>query len=141
MYVRMTFFKVRQGDSKDWKGKDLKGLNDLLNVTRPDIIVTEKRKERKKEKKKSKNAFKICADIIETNTFNSQAVSLADYGMESLARELSTAGARMRAAADEHMAAQPGPGLFCRRGHRTDHQDIVHLDRRQQSGGARLHLR
>ena len=53
------------------------------------------------------------ADIVETNTFNSQAISLADYGMESLAYELSKAGAECaRRAADTVMAAQPGRVCF-----------------------------
>src|SRR3954466_185603 len=72
-----------------WK-KDLKGNNDLLNITRPQIIEEIHRQ-----------YLEAGADIIETNTFNSQAISLADYGMESLAYELSLAGAQVakRAAA------------------------------------------
>ncbi len=66
---------------KDWT-KDLKGNNDLLNITRPDVIEAIHRQ-----------YLEAGADIIETNTFNSQAISLADYGMESLAYELSKAGA------------------------------------------------
>ncbi|MDB6109252.1 MAG: metH, partial [Pedosphaera sp.] len=53
------------------------------------------------------------ADIVETNTFNSQAISLADYGMESLAYELNVAAAEIaRRAADGVMAAQPGRVCF-----------------------------
>jgi len=53
------------------------------------------------------------ADIIETNTFNSTTISLADYGMESLAFELNVAGAKQaRAAADAVMAAEPGRTCF-----------------------------
>lgn len=66
---------------KDWT-KDLKGNNDLLNITRPDVIEAIHRQ-----------YLEAGADIIETNTFNSQAISLADYGMEPLAYELSKAGA------------------------------------------------
>ena len=52
-------------------------------------------------------------DIIETNTFNSQSISLADYGMESLAYELSKAGAECaRRAADRVEKAQPGRICF-----------------------------
>ena len=87
---------------KDWKGKDLKGLNDLLNVTRPDIIEEFHRQ-----------YLEAGADIIGTNTFNSQAVSLADYGMESLARELSRAGAQCaRRMADQVERTQPGRVCF-----------------------------
>ena len=57
---------------KDWK-KDLKGHNDLLNVTQPSVIEAIHRQ-----------YLEAGADIVETNTFNSQSVSLADYGMEDL---------------------------------------------------------
>src|ERR1051325_3361242 len=57
---------------KGWKA-DLKGLNDLLNLTQPSIIEGIHRE-----------YLEAGADIVETNTFNAQAISLADYGMESL---------------------------------------------------------
>src|SRR6516225_11800081 len=86
---------------KNWH-KDLKGLHDLLNITRPDVIEGIHRQ-----------YLEAGADIIETNTFNSQAISLADYGMESLAYELAKAGAECaRCAADKVMAAQPGRACF-----------------------------
>src|ERR1051325_10514007 len=86
---------------QNWK-KDLKGNNDLLNITQPQIIEEIHRQ-----------YLESGADIIETNTFNSQAISLADYQMESLAHELSLAGARVaRKAADSVMAAQPGRTCF-----------------------------
>jgi len=86
----------------DWRGKDLKGLNDLLNVTRPQIIEDIHRQ-----------YLEAGADIIETNTFNAQAISLADYGMESLAYELSKAGAECaRRAADRIEQSQPGRICF-----------------------------
>ena len=64
---------------KDWK-KDLKGHNDLLNLTQPAIIEDIHRQ-----------YLEAGADIVETNTFNSQAISLADYGMETFGYELSKA--------------------------------------------------
>src|SRR5215470_7326230 len=74
--------------------RDLKGLNDLLNVTRPSVIEEIHRQ-----------YLDAGADLIETNTFNSQAISLADYGMEALGYELSRAGAECaRRAADRAMA-------------------------------------
>ena len=74
---------------KDWK-RDLKGLVDLLNLTQPQIIEEIHRK-----------YFEAGADIAETNTFNAQSISLADYGMESLAYEIAKAGAECaRRAAD-----------------------------------------
>src|SRR6266436_3893716 len=80
---------------KSWH-KDLNGLNDLLNLTRPKIIEEIHRE-----------YLEAGADIIETNTFNAQAISLADYGMEGLAYEISKAGAECgRRAADAVMASQ-----------------------------------
>src|SRR4051812_16244250 len=63
---------VRGERFKDWH-KELRNLTDVLNITRPDII-----------EKIHSQYFEAGADIVETNTFNSQAISLADYGMESL---------------------------------------------------------
>ena len=78
------------------------GLNDLLNVTRPAVIEEIHRQ-----------YLEAGADIIETNTFNSQSISLADYGMESLAYELAKAGAECaRRAAEAVEKAQPGRICF-----------------------------
>ena len=66
---------------KDWK-RDLKGLSDLLNITQPQIIQEIHYK-----------YLEAGADIVETNTFNSQSISLADYGLEALAYEMAKAGA------------------------------------------------
>jgi 5-methyltetrahydrofolate--homocysteine methyltransferase len=82
----------------DWD-RDLKGNNDLLTLTKPKIIRDIHRQ-----------FFEAGADIIETNTFNSNAPSMADYGMESLVRELNTAAARLaRDCADSHAAAVGAP--------------------------------
>src|SRR5690242_12937679 len=82
---------------RDWK-RDLKGLNDLLNVTRPQVVEEVHRQ-----------YLEAGADIIETNTFNAQSISLADYGMEALGYEISRAGAETaRRASNTVMAAQPG---------------------------------
>ena len=75
----------------DWP-HPLKGNNDLLNLSQPQIV----------EEIHSKY-FAAGADMVETNTFNAQTVSMADYGMESLVRELNLAGARLaRQAADAY---------------------------------------
>ena len=69
----------------------LQGNNDLLNLTQPQIIEGIHRE-----------YLEAGADILETNTFNANAVSLADYDMADLAYELNYAGAALaRAAADE----------------------------------------
>src|SRR5947207_12983133 len=81
---------------------ELKGNNDLLNLTRPDIISSIHRQ-----------YLEAGADIIETNTFNSNAISMADYKMESMVYDLNLAGARLaRAAADEFMKADPARPRF-----------------------------
>jgi 5-methyltetrahydrofolate--homocysteine methyltransferase len=81
---------------------ELKGNNDLLNLTQPQLLQAIHRQ-----------YLEAGADIIETNTFNSTSISLADYGMAELAHELSVAGARnARAAADAVMAQNPGRACF-----------------------------
>ncbi len=78
--------------------KDLKGLNDLLNLTKPSVIEEIHRQ-----------YLEAGADIIETNTFNAQAMSLADYGLEAFAYEISKAGAECaRRAADSVEKVNPG---------------------------------
>ena len=86
---------------KDWK-QDLKGHNDLLNITQPAIIEDIHRQ-----------YLDAGADIVETNTFNSQAISLADYHMETLGYEMSKAGAECaKRAVLKVQAAQPGRQCF-----------------------------
>lgn len=75
---------------KDAEGQT-KGNNDMLNLTRPDVILDIHRR-----------YLSAGADIIETNTFSSQRVSQADYHLEDSARDMALAGARLaRQAADE----------------------------------------
>ncbi|MBF0470713.1 MAG: methionine synthase [Gammaproteobacteria bacterium] len=75
---------------RDWPS-DLKGNNDLLNLTQPEIIRGIHRQ-----------YLEAGADIIETNTFNSTAVSMEDYGMQGLIYELNLEGAKIaREACDE----------------------------------------
>jgi 5-methyltetrahydrofolate--homocysteine methyltransferase len=81
---------------------DVKGNNDLLNITRPDII-----------KAIHLEYLKAGADIIETNTFSTQRISMADYQMEDLSYELSFEGARVaKEAATEFMASNPDRRCF-----------------------------
>jgi 5-methyltetrahydrofolate--homocysteine methyltransferase len=81
---------------------DLKGNNDLLLLTRPDVI-------------RGIHAEYLAAgaDILETNTFNATAVSQADYKLESIVYELNVAGARLaREACDEFTARDPAKPRF-----------------------------
>ena len=82
--------------------QDQKGNNDLLNLTRPDVIT------------------EICnkylaagADIVATNTFNANAISQSDYGIPGMAREINMAAARItRACADAATARNPDKPRF-----------------------------
>lgn len=75
---------------KDWPS-DLQGNNDLLNLTQPEIIEAIHRE-----------YLEADADILETNTFNANAVSLSDYDMADLSYEVNYAGAALaRKACDE----------------------------------------
>jgi 5-methyltetrahydrofolate--homocysteine methyltransferase len=88
-----------RGDRFAKWGHDLKGNNDLLSITRPDII-----------REIHTGFLDAGAEIIETNTFNSNAPSMADYGMEDLVTELNTAAAHLaREAADKCAAATGKP--------------------------------
>ena len=79
----------------DFKGQ-MKGNNDVLNLTRPDVIADIHRR-----------YLEAGADIIETNTFSSQRISEADYQLEDYAREIALEGARIaRREADKYSTAE-----------------------------------
>jgi 5-methyltetrahydrofolate--homocysteine methyltransferase len=89
----------------DWPS-DLKGNNDLLCLTRPDII-----------RAIHLEYLEAGADIIETNTFNAQAVSMADYNMSHLAYEINLAAAACARDAigifmERHPERKAGPGPY-----------------------------
>jgi 5-methyltetrahydrofolate--homocysteine methyltransferase len=100
-----TMIQKHKLEEKDFRGqqyvkhsKDLKGNNDLLSITRPDVIAGIHRA-----------YLEGGAEIIETNTFNATSISQADYGLESAVREINLAAARLaRKAADEFMEAHSG---------------------------------
>ncbi|MBC6491735.1 homocysteine S-methyltransferase family protein [Flavihumibacter stibioxidans] len=98
---KLTEADYRGERFKDWPS-DLKGNNDLLCLTQPGIIEGIHRE-----------YLDAGADIIETNTFNSQFVSLADYHMESLAYEINLEAARIaRRAADSYTTKDPSKPRF-----------------------------
>lgn len=81
---------------------DLKGNNDLLSLTRPDVI-----------KAIHAEYLEAGADIVETNTFSGTSIAMADYKMEDLVYELNYESARLaREAADEVEAKLPGKPRF-----------------------------
>ncbi len=81
---------------------DIKGNNEVLNITQPEVI-----------KAIHKAYLDVGTDIIETNTFNGTSISQADYGMETLAYELNREAAKIaRQAADEYTAITPEKPRF-----------------------------
>ena len=98
-------FGLREDDYRgerfaDWS-QDLKGNNDLLSITRPEIITDI-----------HTQFLDAGADIIETNTFNSNAPSMADYGMEALVAELNLASARLARQCADDVARSTGVPRF-----------------------------
>jgi len=86
---------------KDWK-QDVKGNNDLLVLTQPDIIEAI-----------HEEYLAAGADLLETNTFNAQRISMADYGMEELSYEMNVAAAKIaRLAADKWTKKTPEKPRF-----------------------------
>ena len=86
---------------KDWH-KDVKGNNDLLSITQPEIIIGI-----------HKQYLEAGADIIETNTFSSTTIAQADYDMQAFAYELNVASAKCaRIAADEYTQKNPSKPRF-----------------------------
>ncbi|ULQ55262.1 homocysteine S-methyltransferase family protein [Flavihumibacter rivuli] len=98
---RLTEADYRGERFKDWP-VDVKGNSDLLNITQPAIIEGIHRE-----------YLEAGADIIETNTFSSQRVSMADYQMEDLSYEMNVAAAQIaRRAADDYTAKTPDKPRF-----------------------------
>src|SRR4051812_34979429 len=94
-------YKLTEADYRGERFKhwhtDVKGNNDLLCITQPQII-----------KAIHKEYLAAGADIIETNTFSSTSIAQADYDMQSLAYELNVAAAKCaREAIDEYLANSP----------------------------------
>ena len=90
----------------DW-GHDLKGNNDLLSITQPQVV------------REIHDAFLDAgADIIETNTFNANSVALADYQLQSAVREINLAAARVACEAADAATARVhgGRGIAAIRG-------------------------
>ena len=99
-----TMIQQEKLEEEDFRGdhfrdhaKELKGNNDLLCMTRPDII-----------RNIHKSYFDAGSDIVETNTFSATTISMADYNLEEIVPELNLSAARLaREAADQSMAKDP----------------------------------
>ena len=104
-----TMIQSYKLDEKDYRGTrfaqwdtDLKGNNDLLSLTQPDII-----------KAIHSAYFEAGSDIVETNTFNATSIAMADYRMESLAYEINVESARVaKEAAAEYTQKTPHKPRF-----------------------------
>ncbi len=81
----------------DWPC-DLKGNNDLLVLSKPEVI-----------REIHDAYFEAGADIIETNTFNSTTIAMADYQMESLSAEINFAAAKLARASADAWSGQARP--------------------------------
>ena len=104
-----TMIQRHKLEEKDYRGErfkdwhtDVKGNNDLLSITQPQII-----------EEIHKQYLEAGADIIETNTFSSTSIAQADYDMQSLAYELNVASAKCaRNAADTYTIKDPAKPRF-----------------------------
>jgi len=103
-----TMVQAHRLGEPDYRGKrfadsprDLKGNHDLLSITRADVIGDIHRQ-----------FLEAGADVIETNTFNSSAPSLADYGLESCVHELNLAGATLARSVADEVATRTGQPRF-----------------------------
>src|SRR6202043_2385816 len=107
-----TMIQARHLEEADYRGKefadhkkDLRLNNDALNLSQPHIIEAIHRQ-----------YLEAGADIIETNTFNSNAISMADYGLEDRVADLNLGGAQVaRRAVDAYAAVHDRPGAKTRR--------------------------
>jgi 5-methyltetrahydrofolate--homocysteine methyltransferase len=104
-----TMLQAHKLTEADYRGErfagfqgQLKGNNDLLSITQPDIIRNIHRQ-----------YLDTGADIFSTNTFNANAISMEDYNMQPFVREINFAAARLaRELADSYMAEYPGRTVF-----------------------------
>ncbi len=104
-----TLLQARRLSEEDFRAdrfrehpRSLKGCYDLLSLTQPEMVADVHRA-----------FFGAGADIVETNTFTATSISLTDYGLSALSREISAAAAAIaRRVADELMAAEPARPRF-----------------------------
>lgn len=93
-------YRLEEDDFRGYRYRNMpgmmKGNNDVLNITRPDVVEDVHRK-----------YLEAGADIITTNTFSSQRISQADYGLAGAVKEMAAAGARIaRRMADRYSTAE-----------------------------------
>ncbi|MDG1751086.1 MAG: homocysteine S-methyltransferase family protein, partial [Thalassotalea sp.] len=104
-----TMIQAYKFEEQDYRGEkfsdwhlDVKGNNDMLVLTQPDII-----------KAIHSEYLEAGADILETNTFNATTIAMADYDMEAYSAEINREAAKIaRQAADEFTAKNPDKPRF-----------------------------
>ncbi len=103
-----TMIQQHRLDERDYRGerfhnhgRDLRGNNDILTLTRPDVVASIHR-----------SYLEAGSDIIETNTFNSNAISQSDYGTEALVAELNYRGAHVARKVADEFARSAGRPVF-----------------------------
>jgi len=103
-----TMIQALQLDESGFRGarfdawnRDLRGNNDLLNLTQPQAI-----------RHIHTQYLRAGADIVATNTFSSTSIAQADYGLEAIAHELNVAGARLAREAADQVASEDGKPRF-----------------------------
>ena len=106
MGTEIQAYKLEEADFRGERyaghGQDLKGNNDILVLTRPDVI-----------KEIHDGFLEAGADIIETNTFNANAISQADYGLEEDVKLINEAAAKLaKESANAYSAANGGKAVY-----------------------------
>ena len=106
MGTMLQTYGLQESDFRGERFKDIPGLqkgnNDVLNLTRPDVVAEIHRR-----------YLEAGADIIETNTFSSQRISMSDYHMENFCSDIISAGCRIaRSLADEYSRRTPSKPRF-----------------------------
>ncbi len=96
-----TSFQEAALTADDFGGPDLEGCNEILNITRPDIVAALHR-----------SFFDVGADVVETNTFGAFAVPLREYGLDDRSYELAAAGATIARRVTDEYTATDGRARF-----------------------------
>ncbi len=132
-----TMIQAMQLDEGGYRGarfdawnREVRGNNDLLNLSRPDAI-----------RDIHYAYYKAGADIVSTNTFSSTSIAQADYGLSNIAYELNCEGARLAREAANRAASEDGRPRFVAGALGPDQPHRVDLAGRRQSGLSRHHLR
>ena len=131
-----TMIQSYKLEEEDYRGErfsehpcDVKGNNDLLSLTRPDII-----------KAIHGAYFDAGADIVETNTFNSTSIAMADYQMEDLVYDLNKEGAALARSVADEFEEKNWWSEVCRWSPWPNKPHLLDISRRKQPRLSECHL-